>query len=207
MSFVSVTLDEFARLGEVVLIDCEFTCWEDSQRTNWSDPTRPPEVIEIGLARYSIPHDRVDEVFASFVRPRLNPELSAYCRRVLAISQEEIDHAPPLAEVFEEVETWLRSLGLGGAPTCGWGPIDRVYLTDNAKREGYVSPFHHRPHADISALCQGVLGTGTRDAVRAQCGLPENQRRHRALADALDLALFCVPLRQEAMGLPRGPRT
>ena len=38
--------------GTVVLLDAEFTCWEDSLMTNWSDPSRPPEMIEIGMIAY-----------------------------------------------------------------------------------------------------------------------------------------------------------
>jgi inhibitor of KinA sporulation pathway (predicted exonuclease) len=191
-------LDEFLCLTTVVLLDCEFTCWEDSLRTRWSDPNRPPEVIEIGFAEYDVGRDQVGRAFTSLVRPRLNPELSAYCKRLLGISQAEIDRAPPLVEVLPQMHAWLTTLGLSGAPTCEWGS-DRPILAQEATRCGASSPFHDTPHVDLRVLYQRVFGEGDRDAARRRFGLPENRDRHRALPDALDLRQFCVFLRKTAI--------
>src|SRR5258708_5836544 len=43
---VARTRAELGRAGGAILIDLEFTCWEDSLRTDWADPARPAEVIE-----------------------------------------------------------------------------------------------------------------------------------------------------------------
>ena len=51
-----------------LLVDLELTCWEDSLRSRWADPTRPAEVIEIGLAAYRIDTRAVTGSFASLVR-------------------------------------------------------------------------------------------------------------------------------------------
>lgn len=205
-----LALAEFLRLTRVVLMDCEFTCWEDSLRTGWSDPSRPPEVIEIGLVEYDPPRERVGEAFTSLVRPRLNPELSAYCRGLVGIGQEEVNQAPPLGEVLQRVEAWLSRLGLTGAPTCEWGAGDRPRLARDAEWCGCSSPFDSAPHVDVGALYrsmfgEAVFGEGDRDAVRRRCGLAENPGRHRALTDALDLAHFCAHLRNSALRRDRKP--
>jgi inhibitor of KinA sporulation pathway (predicted exonuclease) len=196
--FRPLDLDEFLHLTRVVLIDCEFTCWEDTLRTNWSDPSRPPEVIEIGLVEYDLQRGEVGGTFASLVQPRLNRELSDYCKSLGGISQAAIDDAPVLVDVLLQIEAWLRNRELSGAPTCGFALADRLYLAREAQTHHCSSPFREGPHADMHALCKRVLGSGDRDAVRTSYGLAPNPSRHRALADALDVAQFCALLRRMA---------
>jgi inhibitor of KinA sporulation pathway (predicted exonuclease) len=200
MSSGSLPLDEFLRLATVVLLDCEFTCWEDSLSTRWSDPSRPPELIEIGLVEYDARRDRVGSAFTSLVRPRFNPSLSPYCKRLLGISQAEIDRAPSLVEVLPRLGAWLASVGLSGAPVCEWGTGDLPALAQDAARCGSTSPFHAAPHVDLGVLYQRVFGERDRDAARKRFSLRDNRRRHRALPDALDLQQFCALLRKTADG-------
>ncbi len=194
-----LSVDEFLQAGEVILIDCEFTCWEDSLCTWWADPRRPPEVIEIGLARYAFDEARAADTFTDFVRPRLNPRLSAYCRDLLGLAQETVDAAPLLTDVAPHLSAWLDRLP-PGVPTCGWGTIDREFVAADAGRAGLPCPFAARPHADVRALCERVLGRdpGSRDALRVDWKLAPNPRRHRALDDALDAAQFGVVVRARA---------
>ena len=65
--------------GGALLIDLEFTCWEDSLRTQWADPARPAEIIEIGLAVYDAGARAVLDTFTTLARPHVNPVLSDYC--------------------------------------------------------------------------------------------------------------------------------
>ncbi|PYN05873.1 MAG: hypothetical protein DME06_19210 [Candidatus Rokuibacteriota bacterium] len=174
----TLALDEFLALSVVILIDCEFTCWEDSLPTWWSDPNRPPELVEIGLARYAIGEEKPSHSFSCFVRPRLNPTLSPYCRSLVGVSQEEIDNAASLPEVVSRIAEWLRHLS-GTTPTCGWGRGDRDFVA-----------------ADAAA----ALGRdpGTRDSLREHWRLAPNPRRHRALEDAIDMVQFIGRVRSVA---------
>lgn len=196
VGYPNLSLDEFLGLREVILIDCEFTCWEDSLATGWSDPGRPPEVIEIGLAMYAFEDRQPRRTFACFVRPRLNPELSAYCRRLGGIPQSAIDDAPRLPDVIPRLTAWLRQFS-PGTPTCGWGPIDRDFVAQDATRSARPCPFGGRPHANVRALCESVLGRdpGSRDSLRAEWQLAANARRHRALDDAVDMVQFVSRVR------------
>jgi inhibitor of KinA sporulation pathway (predicted exonuclease) len=192
---------DLQRAGGAILIDLEFTCWENSLRTGWADPARPAEVIEIGLAAYHLPARVVGPSFGTLVRPRVNPTLSAYCIDLVHITQEEIDAAQDLPTVLPEVAAWLRALPLDGVPTCGWGPYDRRRLAANAALAGAADPLAGRPHIDLEAVLAGVYrrreATISRDEVRALASLPPNPRRHRALGDALDLTHF-LPLLLDA---------
>lgn len=193
-----LALDAFLAQDAVVLIDCEFTCWNDSMRTSWADPAQPPELIEIALARYRR-ETGAGETFTSFVRPHVNPRLSDYCRGLTGIRQADVDEAPDFAEIVAHVGRWL---GEEPVVTCGWGPIDREFTAREAARRGLRDPFRAAPHGDVHALLEAALGAppGTRDAVRARWRLAPNQERHRALADALDLVQFCVLIRGLAGG-------
>lgn len=183
----------------VVLMDLELTCWEDSLRTGWADPLRPPEVLEIGLALYDVETQDVISTFSSLIRPTINPTLSEYCRSLLTITQQDVDLAKPLAAVAEDIATWERRFAVADAPTCTWCTLDREWLHDDARRSNCVDPFDGRRHVNLSSLLMKALGEDTgktppRDAMTARLGLPPIPDRHRALPDAVDLARFCALL-------------
>ena len=197
-ALVRRTLDDLHRAGGALLIDLEFTCWEDSLRTRWADPARPAEVIEIGLAAYRIDTRAVTGSFASLVRPRVNPTLSSYCTALLHIPQPEIDAAADLPMVLGALDAWLRVQPLPNLPTCGCGAMDRVRLATNAATVGASDPLAGRPHIDLRAVMTALVAHPTptpleRDDLRVLKDLPPNPRRHRALDDALDLMNF-LPL-------------
>lgn len=194
---------DFARHASVLLIDCEFTCWEHSRRSHWSDPGRPPELIEIGLAHYDLRRDAVGETFTSCVRPRLNPRLSRYCRDLTHIEQAEIDAAPPLPDVLGRAEAWLSTHQLQSLPVCEWGTGDLPFIAQDAARHGCSSPLREVRHVALRRLYERLVdhdtfGDGERDTIRRHFGLAPNPGRHRALCDALDLATFCRHLKRLA---------
>jgi inhibitor of KinA sporulation pathway (predicted exonuclease) len=52
--------------------------------------------------------------FQSFVRPQRHPRLSAYCRRLTGISQDDVHAAPALDAVLRGYKGWLREQGVVG---------------------------------------------------------------------------------------------
>jgi 3'-5' exoribonuclease 1 len=192
-SVVARAVAALGAAGGALLIDCEFTCWEDSLRTDWADPARPAELIEIGLAVYDVATRAVGETFTSFARPKLNPVLSDYCVALLHISQQEIAGADDVPAVLTRAEAWLGGVAAGNYPTCGWGMLDRTRIASNARMHGVADPLASRAHIDMRAVMSAFVGSGdsvSRDEVRARYALPSNPRRHRALDDTLDLTHF-----------------
>lgn len=191
--FIARTRADLRRAGRVLLMDLEFTCWEDSLRTDWADPARPREIIEVGLAVYRVDTQAVTATFKAFARPRLNPVLSDYCVRLLHIPQHEIDAAPEVPGVFDDVTRWLRAVSADGLLTCAWGPLDRSGIAENARRHGVADPFATHPHLDLCTVMTALQQRTTpisRDELRTLAQLPPNPGRHRALDDALDLTHF-----------------
>jgi inhibitor of KinA sporulation pathway (predicted exonuclease) len=195
--FVASARADLRGAGSALLIDLEFTCWEDSLGTDWADPARPAEVIEIGLAAYDVVARTVTGSFTTLVRPRVNPILSDYCHELLHIPQCEIDAAAELPAVLADLERWLRGLPAQTLPTCGWGARDRTRLATNAAMRGVPDPLAGRRHLDLRAVMTALVHHPTpidRDELRALTRLPPNPRRHRALDDALDLIHFLALL-------------
>jgi len=191
-----VGIREFQKTTHALLLDLEFTCWEGSLKKGWPDPARPPEVIEIGGVAYDLDAEKSLASFTTFVRPRLNPVLSAYCRSLVHVSQTEIDGAPPLPEALKQFAAWETRLRVSHLPTCSWGVNDRLFLTRDACRQNCADPFAARPHIDLMPLVGLVAGFPPksfpgRDEARRFLSLSPNLDRHRALADALDLGQFC----------------
>jgi inhibitor of KinA sporulation pathway (predicted exonuclease) len=146
---------------------------------------------------YRVDTRAVGATFATLVRPRVNPVLSAYCTELLHITQQEIDASDELPAALGRLESWLRDASADGLPTCGWGPIDRGRLAANARKRDVADPLAGRPHIDLrdvmTALRQHPMPIA-RDELRALAHLPPNPRRHRALDDAVDLAHFLALL-------------
>ena len=62
----------------LICLDGEWTCWETSLHTGWSNPKYPPEVIQIGIAIYDINNNNLLNEYVSYISPTINP---AHSRR------------------------------------------------------------------------------------------------------------------------------
>jgi 3'-5' exoribonuclease 1 len=56
------------------------------------------------------------ETFHTFVRPRFNPQLSAFCTELTGITQKEVDAAPTFPEAWAQFEAFLESLRFVPSP-------------------------------------------------------------------------------------------
>ena len=50
----TVSLKDSMNYDLILFFDCEYTCWENSLKTLWSDPQYPSELLQIGIAVYNI---------------------------------------------------------------------------------------------------------------------------------------------------------
>jgi inhibitor of KinA sporulation pathway (predicted exonuclease) len=183
--------------GIVILIDAEFTCWEGSLASGWSDPAQPAEMIEIGIIAYDAQHQTELASYSSLVKPRVNPVLSSYCLNILPISQDDVDGAPEFEMVMPMIEKWLDENTNPDSPTAGWGKIDRTHTTNQARHRNVSDPFGNRSHIQVDELVKTALGINTkveREDVRNTLGIEPIIGRHRALADSADLIAFDTAL-------------
>lgn len=96
-----------------IILDLEATCWED-------DKEKRMEIIEIGAVKLDEKNHKVDE-FQSFVKPKLNPILSDYCKNLTHIKQEDVDSADSFPIVNDKFNEWL---GID-YHIFSWGEYDR----------------------------------------------------------------------------------
>ncbi|KAL1499986.1 hypothetical protein AB1Y20_012664 [Prymnesium parvum] len=114
------------RRAEIILWDTEQTAWEGSNARGWSGVvpgTRRREYREvIQLSALRVLWDpatsslRAADQLRTFVRPTLNPTLSAYVQRLTNISQAQVDAGLPF---HAAVRAFLRFASRGGAPGAG----------------------------------------------------------------------------------------
>lgn len=197
-------LEEFTQValrdsyeGTAILIDAEFTCWEGSLASGWSDPSRPAEMIEIGMIAYDAINQKELASFSSLMKPRVNPVLSAYCLNILPISQNDVDAAPEFEHVMPSIAAWLNQHAEPDSPTAAWGKIDRTNTTTQASRSDVVDPFGDRHHIQVDELVKTALGINRqieREDVRKILNIEPITGRHRALADSADLIAFDIAL-------------
>jgi len=180
--------------SRVLLMDVEFTCWEQNVATRWEDRSNPREILAVGLVALDADSGEVRDQFHAWVKPRIHPQLSVYCLNLLRVTQAEIDRAQPLTAILAAIARWTTACTWVGAPTCSWGR-DRRFLNADVRRHGCADPFQGRAHIDVMTQVRQMLGLPSdtffdRDHARAILQLPACTSRHDALADALDLAGF-----------------
>lgn len=160
-----------------LIVDLECTCWEN-------DRSRPHETIEIGSVVYRTGEGVLDE-FQRFVRPRLHPELSAFCTELTSIVQADVDGAPTFPDALAAWLAWAESY----RPwvLASWGEFDRNQLHRDCDLHGIAYPFDD--HVNIKrafAKYQGCQPCGMAKALRL-AGLTLEGMHHRGIDDARNI--------------------
>jgi len=102
-----------------IIFDLEATCWTDSKG-------RQNETIEIGAVLINKKKEIVKE-FEKFIKPKVNPELSDFCKELTSISQENVDNADSFDVVIEEFKNWINIDEK--YILCSWGKYDKKQFT------------------------------------------------------------------------------
>jgi inhibitor of KinA sporulation pathway (predicted exonuclease) len=91
------------------------------------------ETIELGLVVVDLHEHRVVDSFQSFVRPRLHPLLTPFCKQLTTIDQSAIDSAPGFVEAMQRLSDF--SSGYADAAWVSWGKYDSTQL----RRDGTIN--------------------------------------------------------------------
>ncbi|MBL6448482.1 exonuclease domain-containing protein [Fulvivirga sp. 29W222] len=101
-----------------IIFDLESTCWKEKSG-------RIREIIEIGAVKVDSDRSIISE-FNTFIKPVINPRLSAFCQELTSISQDDIDQAEMFPQVISDFQTWV-DLEIPYV-LCSWGFYDRTQL-------------------------------------------------------------------------------
>lgn len=168
-----------------IVYDLEATCW------NGHAPTDIQEIIEIGALLIN-PYGEVEREFSRFVRPKLAPTLSMYCKELTHITQTQIDKADEYDEVEYDFKRWINMEE--DYLLCSWGKFDKKALFENGDLHGLDTDWIN-PHIDMKKQYQKI------NNLKKQIGLMWAVNReefefegtpHRAISDAFNTAKIFV---------------
>ncbi|OZC11177.1 SAP domain protein [Onchocerca flexuosa] len=89
-----------------VVMDFECTCEADLYNYNH-------EIIEFPAILVDVRKKEIVDIFHSYVRPLVNPQLSEFCSAFTGITQEMVDKASPFIDVLDSFRAWMQSHRLG----------------------------------------------------------------------------------------------
>lgn len=97
-----------------IVFDLEATCWEN-------DRFKQNEIIEVGAVKMNDKLAIIEE-FQAFIKPKVNPQLSDFCKKLTSISQADVDAAPYSPQVINIFHDWI---GEEEYVLCSWGVYDK----------------------------------------------------------------------------------
>ncbi|UIO43876.1 exonuclease domain-containing protein [Brevibacillus brevis] len=167
-----------------IIFDLEATCWEN-------DRTKQNEIIEIGAVKLN-DHLAVIGEFQTFIKPKLNPILSDFCKKLTSISQKEVDQAPSFGEAISHFQNWIGS----EYHLCSWGFYDKKQLKMDCELHNVPSSWirHHisikHQHGKMIGAERGV---GMGKALQ-MLNIPLEGTHHRGMDDARNIAKIFVEI-------------
>ncbi len=164
-----------------IIFDLEATC--DENRPNFDN-----EIIEIGAVQFE---DKVRVgTFDSFIKPKVNPTLTPFCKKLTTITQQDVDRADSFPDVLKKFLEWTGN----HAVFCSWGFYDKKQMIKDCIRYGlnynfiynHISLKHqfHKVHIAHPVPARGV----GMDAALKMLNLPLTGRHHRGIDDAENIA-------------------
>ena len=114
-------------------VDLEATCDEVEDSEQLRPLAVPPdqmETIEVGLVVIDLETFEIVDEFQRFVRPQINPILTAFCKKLTSIRQEDVDSARSYVEVGQELGALIARYP--NAAWASWGDYDARQLERDA---------------------------------------------------------------------------
>lgn len=84
------------------VIDFEATCDENLPETDFMH-----EIIEIPVVLISVATAQIIDIFHEYVKPKMCPTLTPFCKKLTGISQTMINQSRTFPEVWKDLEDWI----------------------------------------------------------------------------------------------------
>jgi len=172
-------------------VDLEATC----DQVDESESPRPlavvpdqMETIEIGLVVIDLESLEIVDEFQRFVRPQINPTLTAFCKKLTSIQQADVDGARTYQEVGQELAAFIARHT--DAAWASWGDYDARQLERDAGLAACPSPLSGLQHFNVRKWHKGLYDNqpkGLKQTVEA-IGLAWQGTYHRGIDDARNVA-------------------
>lgn len=174
----------------ILIIDLESTCWENSVMPNGKrQDLANMEIIEFGCALANR-RGHVIDARSFLVRPTLHPFLSDFCTTLTGITQSMVNEAPAFPEASQALADWL-----GDCPRnfiwCSWGNYDRLHIEAQSEREGVSLSILEHPHLNLKRIWRRTTGQKKKNGLASALAFHNLDfvgRQHRGLDDAKNIA-------------------
>ena len=170
----------------LTVFDLEFTAWECSMASHWLRPGEFKEVVQIGALKLDARDFTVLGELDLLVRPRINPQLSAYFENLTGITNAQV---AARGVDFAQAHARFAAFAAGG-PICAFGH-DEGILAENIRLYGLKEMTALPEFFDLRDWFashkvdpRGMLSCEIGPAL----GVPFQGRLHNALDDARSLA-------------------
>ncbi|KAI5746387.1 hypothetical protein M8J77_003053 [Diaphorina citri] len=177
-----------------VVIDFEATCQENNP------VDYKYEIIEFPAILIHTETLKIVDVFHSYVKPVIHPQLTGFCKQLTGITQEEVDKAPKFPRVLKQFESWLSSHGLLSSRRfiVTDGPWDMGrFLFLQCKLSGIPFPAYAREWTNLRKIFRNFYsyhqGGCLEDMVK-YVGLVFEGEPHRGLDDSYNIARMFIHL-------------
>ncbi len=173
---------EFGARAAILVVDLEATC-------SGTDPDFDMETIEIGACWVGVDGLVLDR-FQSFVRPVVNPQLTAFCTSLIGIRQADVNSAPLVPATAAALRDFISQHQQPGSAWMSWGAYDRKQLDRDSERHGVAAPIaleHENLKRRFAKTRRSGKEVGMMKAGEL-VGLTLAGSHHRALDDALNIA-------------------
>ncbi|MNB99261.1 DNA polymerase III PolC-type [compost metagenome] len=170
-----------------IILDLEATCWD-------GDRTRQNEIIEIGAQKVSNEFGelKIASEFAAFVKPKLNPVLSDFCKNLTSIKQEDVNVCPQFPIVFKQFREWI---GTEPYVLCSWGKYDKNQFEKDCKLH-HISTNWLKNHISLKHQYMDQFNVKGRDAGMSAAlrkfGLKLDGTHHRGIDDAKNITKIFI---------------
>lgn len=165
-----------------IIFDLEATCWEN-------DRTKQNEIIEIGAIKINDKLEVVGE-FQTFIKPKLNPTLSSFCKELTSIKQTDIDNAPMFEDAIKKFKNWIGQ----DYWLCSWGFYDKNQLESDCELHRLPIDWIHN-HISIKHQHGSMIGrkkgVGMKKALQ-MLNIELKGTHHRGIDDARNIGKIFV---------------
>jgi inhibitor of KinA sporulation pathway (predicted exonuclease) len=124
------------------IVDVEATCWKDRYAAS-----RRSEIIELGGTTLMNIDGELEILgsFSEFIKPKLHPRLSNFCKKLTSIKQEDVNNADNFTNALksfrEKAKATVNGMSCRRMIFASWSPYDRKQIRQDCKLHELRYPF------------------------------------------------------------------
>jgi len=180
------------------VLDFEATCEEVGPANN--EIIEFPTILFEWIPDQSPPHWKELSRFESFVRPSQRPFISEFCNKLTSITQDDIENAPPLDQVWKKHYEWILE-HIGGEKnidrtlvvTCGAWDLQTMLTTEARIWGVYHYPEVYKRFCNIKKSFDAWFGEGRGGlaGLMNHFNLEFEGKHHRGIDDCWNTSRVC----------------